>query len=49
MEDVPLERKIAQVRTQLANGQALVVFNPRDESCTIVTAAQWRRSAQERG
>lgn len=31
-----LEEKVAQVKLQLERGQACVVFNPEDETCSIV-------------
>ena len=34
--EVPLAEKIAQLRAQLENGLALILFDPRDESFTIV-------------
>lgn len=32
--EVPLETKIAQVMGQLKSGKAVIVFDPRTESCT---------------
>lgn len=34
--EVPLGEKVAQLRAQLEDGRALILFDPRDESFTIV-------------
>jgi uncharacterized protein YheU (UPF0270 family) len=32
-----LEQKLTQVKRQLANGQAMIVFDPVTESCTLIS------------
>jgi uncharacterized protein YheU (UPF0270 family) len=34
--DVPFESKVAQVRRQLENGEATIIFDPESESIDIV-------------
>lgn len=36
LHEVPLERKVAQVRRQLERGEALILFDPAFGSCHIV-------------
>jgi len=36
--EVPLETKVAQVIAQLRSGKAVIVFDPRTESCTILNS-----------
>jgi uncharacterized protein YheU (UPF0270 family) len=31
-----LEQKLAQVKRQLASGQAMIVYDPTTESCTLI-------------
>lgn len=40
--EVPLEEKVRQVMAQLEAGEAVVVFDPEAESCTILTADEAR-------
>jgi uncharacterized protein YheU (UPF0270 family) len=35
-EDVPMDRMIEQVTSQLKSGKVVIVFDEEDESCTIV-------------
>ncbi len=35
--DAPFERKIEQVKRQLATGRAVIVFDETMQSCTILT------------
>jgi uncharacterized protein YheU (UPF0270 family) len=35
-EEMPLSTKVAQVRRQLEDGSAVIVFNEDEDSCTIV-------------
>jgi uncharacterized protein YheU (UPF0270 family) len=35
-EEVPLDTKVAQVRQQLEDGSAVIVFNEDEGSCTIL-------------
>ncbi|MBX3274919.1 MAG: YheU family protein [Sandaracinaceae bacterium] len=37
-DDIPLERKRADVRRQLERGEVRIVFDPRTETCTLVPA-----------
>ena len=39
--DIPLEDKIAQVTRQVERGQAVIVFDPDSETCTLLTRQQW--------
>ncbi|HEU5136049.1 MAG TPA: YheU family protein [Steroidobacteraceae bacterium] len=40
--DVPFESKVAQVRRQLENGEATIVFDPESESIDIVPVSGTR-------
>ena len=40
--------KVAQVRKQIANGEAMIVFDPETEATTLVTRAEWNRIARAR-
>jgi uncharacterized protein YheU (UPF0270 family) len=35
-EELPLDTKVAQVRRQLADGSAVIVFNEDEDNCTIL-------------
>jgi uncharacterized protein YheU (UPF0270 family) len=35
-EDVPMERMIEQVKSQLKSGKIAIVFDQEDETCSIV-------------
>lgn len=41
-EEVPLDEKARQVLAQLHAGEAVVLFDPETESCTIVSADEAR-------
>lgn len=41
-QEVPLERKVAQVMAQLRDGTALVSYDPESGSVTIVPAHEWQ-------
>ena len=43
---VGLQDKIAQVRTQLESGDVIITFDPRTESCTLLTRQQFLRNMQ---
>lgn len=45
-QEVPVARRVAQVRQLLQRGEVLVVFTELDESVNIVTREQWRASLQ---
>jgi uncharacterized protein YheU (UPF0270 family) len=36
-QDVSMDKKAAQVRQQLAKGSVRLVFDPENESCTLLT------------
>jgi uncharacterized protein YheU (UPF0270 family) len=40
--DVALETKLAQVRRQLEEGDACILFDARDESCQVVRAKKFQ-------
>jgi uncharacterized protein YheU (UPF0270 family) len=42
-EDVPLERMIEQVLSQLKSGKVVIVFDEEAESCTIVPSREIRQ------
>ncbi|HEY9034625.1 MAG TPA: YheU family protein [Pseudomonadales bacterium] len=44
-EEVPLARKVAQVKRQLADGRAFLCFDEESQSCNILSA----REVRERG
>lgn len=41
-QEVPVARRVAQVRQLLQRGEVLVVFTELDESVNIVTREHWR-------
>jgi hypothetical protein len=40
--EVPLERKVEQVRELLRSGKAVISFDEQEETVTIVLKEQWR-------
>lgn len=46
-QEYSLEQKNKQVIQQLKTGAALVVFNPVEDSCTIIRKEDLRRSSSE--
>lgn len=37
------ETKLEQVRRQLQSGHVKIIFDPKEESVTLLTAEEWRR------
>jgi uncharacterized protein YheU (UPF0270 family) len=44
-KDVSLERKVAEVLSQLEKGEAQIVFDPNTETVDIVVKSSWRSPA----
>jgi len=42
LHEVELARKADRLRRELGTGRAVIVYDDEQESCTIVTAEQWR-------
>ena len=42
--EISLEKKIQDVQKQMARGHLKIAFDPNDETVTILTADQWRKS-----
>ena len=42
-QEVSLEEKVAQVLRQLDNGKAVILFDQKEETCTIVASTVFRR------
>lgn len=45
-DDVPLARKVAQVRELLRTGRAVISYDEQEETCTIVSAEDLKRNPQ---
>lgn len=45
-EEMSLEQKVRQVMAQLDAGEAVLVFDPEAETCTILTAAEAHARAE---
>lgn len=40
-QEVPLETKVAQLKRQIQQGHAVIVFDPETESCNVISREEW--------